>query len=983
MRVLRASIAILIAMLGILDLHGQESRTSVIDRGLEALQAKQPDVAIAAFKKCLEQSPRYAICAYNLACAYSLKNDAPEAISWLSRAADWGWDDAAAILADEDLANVRAQPGFVAVIETIQNRYPPSRPRPYVVPEDHERGLELVAMLRGDMGSGAAIILGRDSQSLYLATANHVVRQDGADAKTIEVQLKPLAPRWLRARLLPPIADAELDLAIVAVDGIKRTELDFCALPLNLGGDSTRVRRGDPVYPVGYPGGILWAMPLSPDRAAQVFPGQISFESPFVRVGFSGGPLLNRRGEIIGMIVADEPPLGRAVPLDLILKAVRAAGFPVELTGPDERSKQPLHVASKANDVAAVARLLESCADPNLQDASGRAPLHEAAVHGSADAVGLLLARGARRHAWTVIRDTEAEREWGTALHLAAQHGHVEAVNALAENADVDLETLRRFEEEDLRPSDTALHLAARHDRAEAAQALLKLGAAIEARGGDGLTPLGLAARHGSAAVARVLLQHGAAMVAPDQRTLSALQLAAEAGHIEILKLLVENGADVNASETSMYIATPLHAAAAKGQTAAAAYLISKKANVEAPGYDGGTPLQAAAKDGTNAVVELLLASGANVNSSSGSDKSPLALAVQRGDLSIVETLVKAGAETGYLLHDALKREKAGVARALIQGGSDLSLRDSAGSQPLHIAAARRLAESVELLLKAGADVRALDGDGDTPLHHAAAAGSLAVAELLLAAKAPVDALTKAGETPLYKAVDLGHASVVARLLRAGADPNHELDTIASDLTTVLALAASNERVEVLDVLLAAGADPNQKAKAGRPLTIAAGRRAAEKLFPSLLKAGAKVVTDGEDTTAFHQAIGHDGEVATRLLSLLIAAGGPVDARDVNGRTALHDAARQWNIQAAKALLAGGAKIDARDDKCGATPLSALDGFHIDERRSLAMIELLVDAGADVNAGNTCATLTLLELAEKEGHAKIRQFLLSKGAKPR
>lgn len=88
----------------------------------------------------------------------------------------------------------------------------------------------------------------------------------------MKFNLKAFAPRWRRARLLPAVSDSELDLAILAVDGVVGPDLDFCALPLDLGGDSSRLRRGDVVYPVGYPGGILWAMPLLPDHASQVLP---------------------------------------------------------------------------------------------------------------------------------------------------------------------------------------------------------------------------------------------------------------------------------------------------------------------------------------------------------------------------------------------------------------------------------------------------------------------------------------------------------------------------------------------------------------------------------------------------------------------------------------------------------------------------------------------------------------------------------------
>jgi ankyrin repeat protein len=970
----------IVLMLTALALHGQESTETAVRRGDRALDAKKPDEAIAAYRKCLELIPRYRNCAYSLALAYALKGEAAASVEWLGHAADRGFDDIEIILKEERLASAREHPGFAAVAETIQRRLPPDKPRPWAAPENHERGMELVAMVRGDLGSGAAILLGRDGDRVYLATANHVVRQGGEEATKIEVQLKPLAPRWLPAQLLPPAGDPELDLALLTVDA---ASFDFCALPLHLGGDSTRLRRGDPVYPVGYPGGILWAMPLAPDHASQVFPNQISFESQFVRIGFSGGALLNRRGEVVGMIVADEPPLGRAVPLALVLNAARAAGAPIQLSA---SGKGALHAAAKRGDAAAVEALLRDCADPNAVDAAGRTPLHEAAAQGSADAVRLLLRAGARRHAWTVIREGEEEREWGTPLHFAAARGSADAVKALVENTDADLETLVRDAEGRLERADAALHIAAKHNRAEVAAALVDAGADIEMHGWEGMTPLGTAAHYGSVATARMLLQRGAAHIpAGDSRNTPALTTAAASGQVKMLEILVEHGADVNRTDASWQIATALHAAAAGGHVEAARYLISQKAVVDAPGYEKATPLHTAAKEGTAAIVELLLASGADVNSRDASNYTALQKAAGRKDNAVLRALVKGGAEIGYVLHEVLEHENVEAARMLIENGADLSLKNESGAQPLHIAVYEGLTEAVALLLKAGAPPEAVDTDGDTPLHLAVR--HLPIVELLLAAKAPVNARSKSGATPLYNAVVAGQAAAVTRLLQAGADPKLDAAT-STEGNTLVAHVAAQGTAEILELLLAAGANPNRGSEGGvaggpSPLTLAAGRKKeAEKMVALLLKAGARVITDDERSTPLHAALAGDPEAAPRVLRLLLSAGAPVDAKNENGRTPLHEAADRRNVEAVRVLLAAGAKVNATDT-CEATPLwSALPGQRHSEANALAVVELLVAAGADVNAPSKCTPGTLVDLAERQGYLRVRQLLLSKGAKP-
>jgi ankyrin repeat protein/S1-C subfamily serine protease len=966
----------------------------VLQDGLAALKENRPDDAITAFRTGLELNARDETAAFNLARAYSMKKDAA-ALEWLSRAADWGFENVDQIFENPDLTFVRSQPGFPSLIEEIQKRFPESKPRRSFSKNETDRGLELVAMVRSEVGSGAAMIIGRDANRLLLATANHVVRKSGTEAHTLEVQLKSLAPRWEKAAVLPAIEDPELDLAFISVENIIGRDLNVCDLPLHLAGDASRLKRGDAVFPVGYPNGILWAMPLTADRASQVFPTQISFESQFIRVGFSGGALLNQAGEVVGMITADEPPLGRAIPLASILKAARTRQYSALLADTEERVTRPLHAAAREGNVSALRRLLENCVDPNGADDKARTALHEAAVHGSADAIQLLLRAGARLHAWTMIREEKTEREWGTALHLAAQSGQLAAVKALLDaGEDVDLRTLRRVGDKVLERRDTPLQVAARHDRAEVAEALLAAGAAHEPPGRYMMTPLEIAAASGSVGVARVLIQHGALQAVPNRNGVtSPLHYAAEAGSAEMLRLLADSGLYVNLRDDDSD--TPLHKAAERGQVSAVEALLSLKADLNAEGDDFKTPLYVAAEQGKSDVVKLLLANGADPNKFVKGRVNALAVAAERIDVESVKALVAAHADIGESLNrlldssvcrrrdrpnDCLERSELG-ARILIDGGADLRVKIRDGRQPLHFAAANGLANTVTLLVERGAPLTTgTEGENVPPLQLAAEEGHVEVVRRLITAKAPLNQQDAGGRTALYRAVDKKLVNVVNVLLQAGADPN--IGNKVYHDTPVLEAASSSE--DILALLLKAGGNPNSGFAETRVTALhrAARERNAEAVR-LLLQAGATASADNDGSWPLHAAIQSSGsdegdKRQLAIIELLVKSGSPVDAADDERATPLHKAADRGNAAAVKTLLSANARVNAVD-KCGLTPLGHV--LNQPEELALAVAELLLNAGADINVRNKCRRQTLLQMVEDRGYVTLRQLLVARGAR--
>ncbi|MFZ0546498.1 MAG: trypsin-like peptidase domain-containing protein [Candidatus Promineifilaceae bacterium] len=155
----------------------------------------------------------------------------------------------------------------------------------------------------GGFGVGSGVIINEDGQIL---TANHVI----ADATSIEV----IFADGTHAHAQVVSSEPENDIAVLIADGFPEV-----IVPAVLG--STRnLRVGDEAYAVGNPLGLPGSMsagvisgfdrslPLD-DEGIERLEGLIQFDAA-VNPGNSGGPLLNRYGQVIGIVTALANPSG-------------------------------------------------------------------------------------------------------------------------------------------------------------------------------------------------------------------------------------------------------------------------------------------------------------------------------------------------------------------------------------------------------------------------------------------------------------------------------------------------------------------------------------------------------------------------------------------------------------------------------------------------------------------------------------------------
>jgi alpha-tubulin suppressor-like RCC1 family protein len=205
----------------------------------------------------------------------------------------------------------------------------PQRPATDEQQDDATR--QLVVRIDTELEFGSGIILGASPDTIYIATANHVVRRGPREAERVAVKFYGQDDKPIAATLLPTRDDA-LDLAVVGVSPIKSLPFDPAALPFDRLGDLEALGRGDPIYLLGHPNGLPWRVNSVPERLIGLRKGLfLEFESNFLAKGHSGGALLNDDRQVIGMLKSDQSPYGEAVSIYAVARKLDEWKYPVKL----------------------------------------------------------------------------------------------------------------------------------------------------------------------------------------------------------------------------------------------------------------------------------------------------------------------------------------------------------------------------------------------------------------------------------------------------------------------------------------------------------------------------------------------------------------------------------------------------------------------------------------------------------------------------
>jgi uncharacterized protein len=352
---------------------------------------------------------------------------------------------------------------------------------------------------------------------------------------------------------------------------------------------------------------------------------------------------------------------------------------------------------------------------------------------------------------------------------------------------------------------------------------------------------------------------------------------------------------------------------------------------------------------------------------------------------------------------DAVMQKDPARLKRLLATKVDVNSAQPDGTTALHWAAYHGDSQAAAALIASGANPSARTDTGVTPLSLACEAGNAAIVEQLLKAGADANQTLGNGETPLMMAARTGSVPVLKVLLDHGAHIN-ERERLRG--TTALMWAAANSNTAAVRLLVSRGAAINIRSgttQPGRlPYLAPPGRERIQEFIDGTGLRGAAV--DAPDTKAPGQADTPETRAAAKrrleeeqsaAKSALARFEKPAKyaqkpTRQWGGLTPLLFAAREGDLETAKALLEAGAKVNLTSEYGWTALLVAT------QNRYYQLGAYLLDHGADPNIANDGGWTPLYIATDNrniEGgdyptrkpdmdHLEYIKHLLAAGAKP-
>ncbi len=392
-------------------------------------------------------------------------------------------------------------------------------------------------------------------------------------------------------------------------------------------------------------------------------------------------------------------------------------------------------------------------------------------------------------------------------------------------------------------------------------------------------------------------------------------------------------------------------------------------------GYNPNDALAVSIKSGASDLVYTAVEAG-------GNPTSGLTYGITKNDTQLIDLALEKGADANVGIKEAIAKNNVPLTTKMLQNGAspdayiaevsgngkDLLLKallDNGGDASKGVVAAvtNRKTTTLQLLLKNGADanlgvlpaaekdnIKMLDmlikegADGEPLMPIAIEKNNTAMVTTALEGGAD-------GTKPSYikKASSNGSVKIVKMLLDVGADANEGLQA-----------AVGSNKTDIVKMLLDDGADGSsgevlaQSTKHNNPslskLLLDAGAPAQDGINEAVANTSDLVLQqlidaggDASDQSYLTTVVVKN---STACAKILLEQGLSAQGNDTSGLTYVHHAAKNNNAGLMDLLLKNGADADAVVN--GDTPLH----LAVRTRNAVSVVQLLITAGADVNARN-------------------------------
>jgi alpha-tubulin suppressor-like RCC1 family protein len=185
---------------------------------------------------------------------------------------------------------------------------------------------------------GTGIIIARRQNTLYIATAKHVLNRGALQDIQVsfrwtnptlgDAAAQPITAKASLAAPLPP----DLDLAVLKVELDPATAPSPDALLFAVLADPASIKPDLNVRPLGHVLGHYWITCDYPGSVSAVSGEHITFTADCTQDGHSGGPLFDEYWQLVGMVLRLQVNAAVGPTIDNVLATLKSWNIPVDLT---------------------------------------------------------------------------------------------------------------------------------------------------------------------------------------------------------------------------------------------------------------------------------------------------------------------------------------------------------------------------------------------------------------------------------------------------------------------------------------------------------------------------------------------------------------------------------------------------------------------------------------------------------------------------